>query len=217
MEPRPTSSAYVWLDTEFTSLEFEQAALLQIAVVLTDTSLRRLADPAFDLNLCIRLEPGTELSPWVRENLPDLILKCRDDDAVPMDGLDEKLCAYLDQHVGPASDDISRRPIVAGSSVHADFYLLRRLLPGFIGRCHYRLLDVTAIKLQWVDFAGGEEVDKENPEILRANFPGAVVSGGPAVHDAYYDVQASIAELAYYRDRFFRAPDSVEGADALDV
>jgi oligoribonuclease len=217
MELRPTSSAYVWLDLEFTSLEFERASLLQIAVVLTDTSLKRLADPSLDLNLFIRLEPGTEVSPWVRENLPDLIQKCRGDDAVPMTGLDDRLCAYLDDHVGPASSDVSRRPIVAGSSVHADYYLLRRLLPGFIGRCHYRLLDVTAIKLQWIDFGDGKEIDKENPEVLRAYFPEAVVSGGPAVHDAYYDVQASIAELAYYRTSFFRSSSSAVGADAPDV
>jgi len=216
MEHRPTSSAYIWLDTEFTSLEFEQAALLQISIVLTDTSLQRLAEPASDLNLCIRLEPGTQVSPWVRENLPELIQKCRGDEAVPMEGLDERLCGYLERHIGPAGDEISSRPVIAGSSVHADYYLLRRLLPGFIGRCHYRLLDVTAIKLQWVDFASGPEMDKENPEVLRAHFPEAVVSGGPAVHDAYYDVQASIAELAYYRNRFFRASESDAGVDEPD-
>ena len=205
MEVSPLSTAYVWLDTEFTSLELERASLLQISVVLTDTSLRRLSDPSRDLNLFVCLEPGTEISPWVRENLADLLVKCRGEDAVPMVGLDDRLCSYLDDLVGPGGEEIAKRPVVSGNSVHADFYLLRRLLPGFIRRCHYRLLDVSAIKLQWTDFADGDEFDKADPEVVRAHFPEAVMSSHAEVHDAYYDVQASIAELAYYRKRFLRA------------
>ena len=37
-------AGYVWFDAEFSSLELERAALLQVAAVVTDAQLRPLAD-----------------------------------------------------------------------------------------------------------------------------------------------------------------------------
>ena len=37
------STAYVWFDAEFTSLELDQARLLQVAVIITDINLQRIA------------------------------------------------------------------------------------------------------------------------------------------------------------------------------
>jgi oligoribonuclease (3'-5' exoribonuclease) len=107
----------------------------------------------------------------------------------------------------------NQRPVLAGNSVHTDWWLARRFLPLFSSRLHYRHLDVTALKLEWQrlhpDVESGASCssieasclsfEKENPEIIRRYFPEAVLSGAGSRHDAYYDVQASIAELAFYR------------------
>jgi oligoribonuclease (3'-5' exoribonuclease) len=45
--------------------------------------------------------------------------------------------------------------------------------------------------------------DKRNPEIIRQYFPDAVLTVLGGRHDAYYDLQASIAELAFYRRHLF--------------
>ena len=50
--------------------------------------------------------------------------------------------------------------------------------------------------LQWFD---GKEFDKENTALLREYFPAAGLALETQPHDAYYDVIASVAELAYYR------------------
>ena len=71
------TSAYVWFDAEFTSLELESARLLQVAVILTDHELKRLHPEADDINLNIRLEEGEQVSPWVEENLSGLVTRCR--------------------------------------------------------------------------------------------------------------------------------------------
>jgi oligoribonuclease (3'-5' exoribonuclease) len=65
---------------------------------------------------------------------------------------------------------------------------------------HYRLLDVSSIKTEWRVARGGAgaELDKGKAPELRAAFPAADLDGG-AAHDAYYDAQASLAELAWYR------------------
>ena len=192
------TSAYIWFDAEFTSLELDQARLLQVAVIITDTQLKRIAPPATDLNLCIRLEEGEAVSPWVAENLPALVAQCRTDEAVTLEEADRHIAALLDQYCGTPCDEMADRPILAGNSVHNDWFLMRKFLPQFGSRLHYRLLDVSTLKIQWQDWIGGEPFDKESVEQLNHYFPGSGISAANA-HDALFDVKASIAELAFYR------------------
>jgi oligoribonuclease len=192
------TSAYVWFDAEFTSLDLEQARLLQVAAIVTDTHLNRVAPPEADLNLCIRLEESESVSPWVAENLSGLVAKCRSDEAVSVGEADRRLAALLDQYCGTPGESMDQRPVLAGNSVHNDWFLMRRLLPEFGSRLHYRLLDVSTIKIQWQDWIGGQPFDKDNSELLNQYFPGGGITAANA-HDALFDIKASIAELAFYR------------------
>lgn len=194
------TSAYVWFDAEFTSLDLDHARLLQVAAIITDTNLNRIAPPEADLNLCIRLEEGEAVSAWVAENLSGLVEKCRSADAVSLEEADLKLAALLDQYCGTPCEEMDKRPVLAGNSVHNDWHLMRRLLPGFGSRLHYRLLDVSTIKIQWQDWIGGAPFDKENAALLNQHFPGGGIAETNA-HDALFDIKASIAELAFYRSR----------------
>ena len=192
------SSAYIWFDAEFTSLELDQARLLQVAVIITDTSLRRIAPPEADLNLCIRLEEGEEVSPWVAENLPELVGQCRSGEAVSLKEADLQIAALLDRYCGTPSAEMTNRPVLAGNSVHNDWFLMRKYFPLFGHRLHYRLLDVSTLKIQWQDWVGQPLFDKESVDQLNQYFPGGGISAAHA-HDALFDIKASIAELAFYR------------------
>lgn len=194
------SAAYVWFDAEFTSLELESARLLQVAVILTDTKLQRMAPPEKDLNLCIRLEAGEAISPWVEENLPSLVEQCRSDVAVSIEEADAQIAALIDAYVPNATGEMNARPLLAGNSVHNDWFLLRRFLPKFGQHLHYRLLDVSTIKVQWMDWVGQPPFDKEDPDLLNRYFPGGGITEANA-HDALFDIKASIAELAFYRSQ----------------
>ncbi len=194
------TSAYVWFDAEFTSLNLEEARLLQVAVIVTDTELNRIAPAKADLNLCIRLEEGGQVSPWVAENLAGLVEQCRSSQAVSVEEADRQIAALLDQYCGTPYDEMEKRPVLAGNSVHNDWYLMRRFLPLFASRLHYRLLDVSTIKIQWQDWAGGEPFDKESTELLNRYFAGGDIPAANA-HDALFDIKASIAELAFYRSK----------------
>ena len=196
------TSAYVWFDAEFTSLDLESARLLQVAVILTDTELNRLHPESADLNLCIRLEEGEQVSAWVEEHLSGLVEQCRSEDAVTIEEADQRIAALLDQYAGAAHDAISDRPVLAGNSVHNDWVLMRRFLPQFGSRLHYRLLDVSTIKIQWMDVKGVDAFDKERVDLLNEYFPAAGIDSANA-HDALFDIKASIAELAYYRAHLF--------------
>lgn len=194
------TSAYIWFDAEFTSLELDQARLLQVAVIITDVNLNRIAPIDADLNLCIRLEEGEQVSDWVAEHLSGLVAQCRTSEAVTLAEADRQIAALLDQYCATPCESISGRPVLAGNSVHNDWFLMRKFLPQFASRLHYRLLDVSTVKIQWQDWVEQQPFDKESVEQLNQYFPGGGIDTANA-HDALFDIKASIAELAFYRSK----------------
>ena len=125
--------------------------------------------------------------------------RCRES-RITLEQADAALAAWVDACVGEVQDEIARRPILAGNSIHNDWLLVRRDLPRFHSRLHYRLLDASGFKSEWLACLGGGEalLDKEDHEALRALFPGIEIEAG--AHDAYFDAQASLAEMAWYRE-----------------
>jgi oligoribonuclease len=205
MTKKIPSTAYVWFDTEFTSLDLDHARLLQVSVMLTDKDLKRLTPPEEDLNLYVRVDEQVPLSPWVQKNLPELVKKCRSRSAVAVEEIDEKLTAMIDRWCGTPTKTIKKRPLMAGNSVHNDWILARRFLPTFVSRLHYRLLDVSTLKVQWLDLTDGQEFDKNDAQNVKKYFPEADLRR-LRQHDAYYDIVASAAELAYYRSHMSFLP-----------
>lgn len=198
------STAYLWFDTEYSSLELGRAHLLQVALVITDVHLRRIMPVSEDLNLFIRLDEQVKVSPWIEENMPGLVARCRGPGACLVAEADQRLAAAIDRAVVVPLGDDKKKPILAGNSIHSDWYLALNFLPQFSRRLHYRHLDVTTLKLQWQDHAHGEKFEKDDVALVRKYFPGLQVNGDSRLHDAYYDCQASIAELAYYRRHLFK-------------
>lgn len=197
-----TSTAYVWFDTEYSTLELGEAHLLQVAVRVTDSELQPIDPMRRDVNVWVKLPDGVPVSPWIMENMPEVVARCRSAEAVEIADLDRHLTELIDRVVG-SPGDFKRRPILAGNSVHADWYLAKKYLPGFLSRLHYRHLDVTALKIQWQDWLQGEDFDKDQGELVAKFCPEPKIDIAAKRHDAYYDVQASIAELNYYRTKFF--------------
>jgi len=195
---------YIWFDTEYSDLNLETAQLLQVSALITDTSLRRAAPPGGDVTLPIRLPIGQKLSPWVERNIPDLVLACRSELAVDIADADNQLAKCVDAVVGPPAANEKDRPFLAGNSIHADWWMIEHFLPHFRDRLNYRHLDVTSFKLEWQRIYPDIEFEKENSDTIREYFPDALVPTAGTRHNAYYDLQASIAELAFYRRHFLR-------------
>lgn len=200
------STAYLWFDTEYSSLELGKARLLQVALVITDIHLNRISPVSDDLNLFIQIPAETSLSPWIQENMPGLVSRCRSPEAVPVEEADRQIAMLIDRHVVVPLGDDKKKPILAGNSIHSDWYLVLKYLPQTHQRLHYRHLDVTTLKLQWQDHALGEKFEKDDLALVKKYFPGLSVNAESKLHDAYYDCQASIAELAFYRKHLFKRP-----------
>ena len=67
---KKTSTAYVWFDTEFTSLDLDEALLLQVSVMLTDKDLKRLTPPEEDVNFYIRADEKEKLKQYAEQIAP---------------------------------------------------------------------------------------------------------------------------------------------------
>lgn len=200
-DPGRKVPGYLWLDAEFSTLDLEDAEILQIALIGTDSDLKRLAPPEQDVNLFIKRTDDRGISPWVKEHIPHIVKGCFAADAVTVEDAEVRLCGYIDRVMGPIREQPGDRPLIAGNSVHNDWHLLRRLMPGILRRAHYRLLDVSTLKTQWSDFWGREVPPKDEADFVRRYFPEATLGKNMEQHDAYFDIQASIAELAYYREQ----------------
>lgn len=195
------SSGYIWFDAEFTSLDLDHAQLLQVALMATDVELNRMGNPEDDFNCYIQIEDESAISDWVKEHIPEVLAACRSDQAIPIADVDTKIGAWIAERFGEPAVEIMDRPILAGNSVHNDWALARRLLPSLLGSCHYRLLDVSGLKTFYADQFEGDAFDKESVDAIKTNFPGLYLGEGMKPHDAYYDIQASLAELAWIRNQ----------------
>jgi oligoribonuclease len=206
---KTTQSRYlVWFDTEYTTLELDEAQLIQVAMVVTDMQGCRVGGAEQDLVTPVRLMPGVAVSDFVAKECPDLVRHARSDTAPTVEEVDEMLVARLETLLGPVPAKIKDRPILAGNTIHADWWMARRFLPKFLARLHYRNLDVSSLKILWLGGNLGPEFDKENVSLIGAHLSGWEVPAQARRHDAFYDVMASIAELNYYRQHLLLPWDS---------
>jgi oligoribonuclease len=201
---------YCWFDTEYTTLELERARLLEVALIVTDDDLLPIAGTSKEVppellkrdgfSAFLTPPPESEISDHVKENYKPLLERCRREGLSP-DEVDGHLASYMDSFAETRLADVRERPFLAGNSIYADYFLARKFLPRFLARLNYRLLDVTTIKLEWLFHYRGKKFEKlGTPEGIRELYRGHDRIEGDK-HDAYYDVQASIAELAFYRSR----------------
>src|SRR5262249_24099735 len=74
--------------------------------------------------------------------------------------------------------------VLCGSSIWVDRMFIDRGMPGLAGYLHYRMIDVTSLKLLVDRWHGSEAV---------------FVKPSAGEHDALVDIRNSIAELRHYR------------------
>ena len=216
MKNQERTIVYCWFDTEYTDLDYNKAELLQVALVVTDESLRPIGSPPEGIPkglltrdgflAHIKSPPKSRISQHVLDNYQELLARCASE-GTDLGDVDRYLALYLQQFPESGAEKVRARPVLAGNSIHADFFLAKKYLPQFAELLNYRLLDVSSQKLEWKHHYRGDKFKKKgNPKLIRKYYLGDDPVEGDK-HDAYYDVQASLAELAYYRSQLKRAPN----------
>jgi oligoribonuclease len=169
----------VWIDLEMTGLDCMADVILQAAVVITDPNLSVLEEYVCDV-----WQPPAlleKMSPFVRDmhtksGLLDRVGKSRIDVRAAERHLLERIAGWCEY---PAT--------LCGNSVGQDRKFLEMSMPGVARYLHYRIVDVSSLKVLlrlWY----GEQAEYKKPDELK--------------HDALFDVHQSIDELAFYRKKY---------------
>ncbi|MFF2081116.1 oligoribonuclease [Kitasatospora sp. NPDC058162] len=172
----------VWIDCEMTGLDLDRDALVEVAVLVTDSELNILGE---GVDVIIR-PPAEALA-----NMPEVVRTMHTssglleelEQGVTLAEAEERVLAYVREHVPEAG----KTPL-CGNSVATDRGFLARDMPALEKHLHYRIVDVSSIK-----------------ELARRWYPKAYYNSPPkgGNHRALADIRESIDELRYYREAVF--------------
>jgi len=169
----------LWIDLEMTGLEPAKDVILEVAAEITDFDFKTLG--SYEARVKHKRETVVERmqkNNWWQsypENRDDFVNRL-DDGLLPSE-VERQLIALIEAHFG-------REPaVLAGNSIHNDRNFIKHWWPALDLKLHYRMLDVSSLK---IFMQGKHGVQFEKKEI----------------HRAFDDIQASIAELQYYLEWF---------------
>jgi oligoribonuclease len=186
----------VWMDCEMTGLDLEHDELVEVAALVTDAELNVL-DDGIELVIKPSVNALDQMGDFVRGMHAASGLLDELDDGLSMADAEERVLAYLKQHVPEA-----RKAPLAGNTIGTDRAFLARQMPTLESYVHYRNVDVSSIK-----------------ELVRRWYPRAYYSA-PAKngnHRALADVRESIEELRYYREAVFVPLPGPDSATAKQI
>jgi oligoribonuclease len=182
----------IWIDCEMTGLSLESDALVEIAVLVTDSELNIIGE---GIDLVIHATDGQldGMNDFVRNMHTSSGLINEIPQGIPVDEAEARIMAYLNS-VGV----IAGKSPLAGNSVSVDRNFIARDMKTLADFLHYRTIDVSTIK---------ELARRWNP---KAYFAAPAKTGN---HRALGDIRDSIEELKYYRSAVFSdAPASKPAA-----
>lgn len=172
----------IWVDLEMTGLSPERDHILEIASLVTDSQLNILATGP-SLIIHQPEQALQQMNEWVlnqhsKTGLLDAVRRS----VVTIEQAEKETLDFLNNYCVPHTSPL------CGNSVWQDKAFLRVAMPKLNDFLHYRIIDVTAIK-----------------ELVKRWYPDDpnVVFKKRDCHRAMEDIQESVAELVYYRKKFF--------------
>ena len=186
MSEQKSSKNLIWIDLEMTGLDTNSDMIIEIATIITDSSLNILAEgPVFALHQPDRVLEQMDAWNTKTHGESGLIERVKAS-TITAEVAEQQTLDFLKKYID------ARKSPMCGNSICQDRRFLHRLMPNLEQFFHYRNLDVSSIKelaKRWAPKVYNG-VEKETP------------------HTALADIRESIAELAHYREHFFKLPDN---------
>jgi oligoribonuclease len=173
----------VWIDCEMTGLDLAHDALIEIAVLVTESDLT-LVDAGVDVIIHAADDVLDTMVPFVRNmhessGLTEAVRAA----TTTLDAAETMVLDYVKSHV----PEPKTAPL-CGNSIATDRGFLARDMPALDAHLHYRMVDVSSIK-----------------ELAKRWYP-RIYQGQPhkgLQHRALADIHDSVQELDYYRRTLF--------------
>ena len=183
----------VWIDCEMTGLEPSVDTLLEIATIITDYDLNIIEHGPV---LAIRTSEArlAAMDAWNRRThkKSGLLDRVRTQ-GVAVAEAEKKTLSFIRRHC------YKRTAPLCGNSIGQDKRFLAKYMPKLHDFLHYKVVDVSSIKLLAGEWYGKAFKPPEKQEL----------------HRALADIEESIAELAYLRKTVFvRQLSSSSGSDS---
>ena len=177
----PSSDYLIWIDLEMTGLKPDTDVIIEMATIVTDSELRRVAEgPVIAIHQPDSVLDGMDEWNKRTHGASGLLTRVRDSKWT-MAMAESRTLEFLKALVEPNASPM------CGNSICQDRRFLARHMPTLEKFFHYRNLDVSTLK---------ELARRWAPGII----PGFSKQGD---HKALADIQESIRELEYYRRQLF--------------
>ncbi|WP_394253365.1 oligoribonuclease [Arthrobacter pityocampae] len=186
----------VWIDCEMTGLDLANDALIEVAVLVTDSELNVLGE-GVDVVIKPTPEALAQMGDFVRTMHTTSGLLEELDGGITMEDAERQVLEYIKAWVPEP-----RKAQLAGNSVGTDRNFLVRDMPLVVDHLHYRVIDVSTIK------------ELARRWYTRAYFQSPAKTGG---HRALGDIEDSIRELRYYRSAVFVPSPGPDSATSKDI
>lgn len=170
--PIPSKKPLFWIDLEMTGLDENVDTILEVAIVLTDWELNKLAE--YHQVVFQPPEVLEKMNDWCKKTHGESGLTAAVPQGKPLAEVEREVLALIQKHYGP-----NDRVILSGNSVGNDKRFVDRYMPTVAKRLHYRLIDVSSFK-----------------EVYREKY--GLTFQKRNAHRAVDDIDESIRELAFY-------------------
>ena len=176
----PASENLIWVDMEMSGLNPETERILEIAIIVTDAHLNTIATaPVWVVHqedTVLDAMDAWNKGTHGRSGLIDKVKSSSLDEAT----VEAQCIAFLKQHIKPGIAPM------CGNTVGQDRRFMARYMPKLEAYFHYRNIDVSTLK---------ELCKRWHPELLKGFTK-------QQAHTALADIEESIEELKYYREKF---------------
>ncbi|MGH7234108.1 MAG: oligoribonuclease [Candidatus Saccharimonadales bacterium] len=174
----------LWVDLEMTGLDVNKDVILEVAAEVTDFNFKTLA--SYEACISRTDEELGRMNDWsmAQHSSSGLVERIKQS-GKPETSVKHELVGFINAQFN------SNPAVLAGNSIHNDRNFIKQWWPEVDALLHYRMVDVSSLKV-----------------IMQAKY--GVMFEKKEAHRAFDDIQASIAELQYYLEWFMEqnTPDA---------